>query len=919
MGLSYCSSPDRHSPSPNQSCPWMLSAYFMSHYRVPTPKASTSLFSGLFLATLSLKLSPRLTPLSSPVSHFSLGLALTVLDSATRRALCPHSLKRSRRLPALASPAAEPNGTSFLTVTVSHPTSAPSRDCRRRGRSSRSRGRSSSLSVSSPLALRRTPSLRSLSPAAGPGGLVFVCLLASSLAVIVLRATDLLDSLFGLMPSMSSNRTSLLIFSSLLKFRNGSCMGDSVDFIKTLNLLRTISTAAERSDFQVSGSNQTDDSLGYRMQNNAGFYRETQSNPGSHQNQLVSRHSPDYSAQANANGSAGGTSAGNRQNINPNWGHTEGIRNEYGNNLAARGGNFSGSYGNNHGSSGRISYGAGQVANESHISISRNSVQNNSFGHNGDVNGYYGQSNTRMQEKQVGVGGDNSKGIGMHQNAFTGNQNWTQEPRGRMQYPNAHSSLRLSESPGNLLGNLPTNIRNPSPNDHYSGSNEFSQRYLGTEQFQQTPKNGQYSPNWNTVQGSTFGSAKPDGVSAEASNDSPYRGTLEELDGFCMNGKVKEAVEVLELLAKLHIPVDLPRYLQLMHHCGEAKSLEEAKIVHRNALQYLSPLQVSTYNKILEMYFECGSVDDALNVFNNMPERNLTTWDTMITQLAKNGFAEDSIDLFTQFKEKGLKPDGQMFIGVFLTCSMLGDIDEGMLHFESMSKDFGIVPSMAHFVSVVDMIGSIGHLDEAFEFIEKMPMEPSVDVWETMMNLCRAHGNTELGYRCAELVEQLDPSRLIEQSKAGLVPVKASDLTKEKDRKLASKNPLEVRSRVHEYRAGDTSHPENDKIYALLRGMKSQMKEAGYIPETKFVLHDIDQEGKEEALLAHSERLAVAYGLLSSSARSPIRVIKNLRVCGDCHTALKIISKIVGRELIIRDAKRFHHFKDGLCSCRDYW
>ncbi|BFG40922.1 hypothetical protein CerSpe_271960 [Prunus speciosa] len=97
------------------------------------------------------------------------------------------------------------------------------------------------------------------------------------------------------------------------------------------------------------------------------------------------------------------------------------------------------------------------------------------------------------------------------------------------------------------------------------------------------------------------------------------------------------------------------------------------------------------------------------------------------------------------------------------------------------------------------------------------------------------------------------------------------------------------------------------------------MKEAGYIPETRFVLHDIDQEGKDDALLAHSERLAVAYALLSSPARSSIRVIKNLRVCGDCHNALKIISKIVGRELIMRDAKRFHHLKDGLCSCRDYW
>ncbi|KAI4317854.1 hypothetical protein L6164_025685 [Bauhinia variegata] len=215
------------------------------------------------------------------------------------------------------------------------------------------------------------------------------------------------------------------------------------------------------------------------------------------------------------------------------------------------------------------------------------------------------------------------------------------------------------------------------------------------------------------------------------------------------------------------------------------------------------------------------------------------------------------------------------------------------------------------------MFGSVGHLDEAFEFIEKMPIEPSVDVWETLMNLCRVHGHLELGDRCAELVEQLDPSRLIEQSKAGLLPIKPSDLVQEKEKK--NQNLLEVRSRVHEYRAGDTSHPETDKIYALLRCLRSQMKEAGYIPETKFVLHDIDQESKEEALLSHSERLAVGYGLISSAARSPIRVIKNLRFCGDCHNALKIVSKLVGRELIIRDAKRFHHFRDGVCSCRDYW
>ncbi|KAK7383475.1 hypothetical protein VNO78_29154 [Psophocarpus tetragonolobus] len=682
---------------------------------------------------------------------------------------------------------------------------------------------------------------------------------------------------------MSSKRASSVTVSSLLKLCKGCCSHKIVDCVKGLNTLRAISTAAERTDFQFSGGYQNDDSLG-GQQNRVGFYQESLNYADS--NQLLNKQRPDYVAQANA----------------------------------------SQSYWNNHALSEQNSYGAGQIVDGGNIHVTQDVFQNNLVGHNGSVSGYFGQDNVKMQQK-VGIGVDNSWGSAMHPNAFVEKHGWMQGPGQRMQSPNAYSSPRPFPSQGNPRGNLNQNIGyfQQPPNVDYTGSNETHQRYSGVGQFQQSLNDGQYAPNLSTAQRSMVGShlpsnAKPDVESAESSNDSPYRGTLEELDSFCIEGKVKEAVEVLELLEKLHIPVDLPRYLQLMHQCGETKSLEEAKILHRHALKHLSPLKVSTYNKILEMYLECGSVDDALNIFNNMPERNLTTWDTMITQLAANGFAEDSIDLFTQFKKLGLKPDGQMFIGVLSACSMLGDTDEGMLHFESMSKDYGILPSMAHFVSVVDMIGSTGHLDEAFEFIEKMPMEPNADIWETLMNLCRVHGNTGLGDHCAELVEQLDPSRLNEQSKAGLVPLKASDLTKEKEKKkLASKNLLEVRSRVHEYRAGDTSHPENDKIYALLRGLKSQMKEAGYIPETKFVLHDIDQEGKEEALLAHSERLAVAYGLLSSSARSPIRVIKNLRVCGDCHTALKIISKLVGRELIIRDAKRFHHFKDGLCSCRDYW
>ncbi|KAI6681457.1 hypothetical protein NL676_035338 [Syzygium grande] len=458
-----------------------------------------------------------------------------------------------------------------------------------------------------------------------------------------------------------------------------------------------------------------------------------------------------------------------------------------------------------------------------------------------------------------------------------------------------------------------------------NGQQTASPQNPSTGQYPQNISMGQHRVNSNDINDSMAASQMPGdagpGQALDGASEGPsFIGSLEEFDGFCREGKVKEAVEVLKLLVSKCVAVDIPRYVQLMNQCGENKALEEAKAVHEHVMRSMAPLNVFTYNRILEMYGQCGSMDNAFAVFDKMSERNLSTWDIMITWLAKNGLGEDAIDLFTQFKEAGLKPDGQMFIAVFSACAAVGDIHEGMLHLESMSRDYGIVPSMEHYVSVVDMLGRTGHLDEAMEFVEKMPLEPSVGIWETLMNLCRIHGHTELGDRCAELVEQLDPSHLNEQSRSGLVPVAASDIAKEEEKKkMAKKNILEARSTVHEYRAGDTSHPETQRIYAQLRGLRGLMKEAGYVPETRFVLHDIDQESKEDALLAHSERLAVSYGLLSSPARSSIRVIKNLRVCGDCHNALKIMSKLVGREFIMRDAKRFHHIKDGVCSCRDYW
>ncbi|PIA42656.1 hypothetical protein AQUCO_02000241v1 [Aquilegia coerulea] len=394
-----------------------------------------------------------------------------------------------------------------------------------------------------------------------------------------------------------------------------------------------------------------------------------------------------------------------------------------------------------------------------------------------------------------------------------------------------------------------------------------------------------------------------------------YEGTIEELDTFCKANKVKEALEVLEILEKKGVTVDLPRYVLLIQACGNIGFLPLAKSAHAHLIRSEGRIhQVYVYNMILEMYSKCRSMCDAHEVFENMPERNLTSWDTMITGFAKNGHGEDAIDLFTQFKQAGLTPDGQMFMGVFLACSVVCDIDEGMLHFESMSNVYGIVPTMEHYTGVVKMLGSVGYLDEAMEFIEKIPFKPTLDVWETLLNLCRLHGNIVLEDQCTMIVNYFDPSWLKDKSKE-----EAYDIAKEVMKTKVCNEFRGLNKTQEAFLAGDTYHAGKDITYALLRQLNAHMKEAGYYPATRTALHDVDDESKEESLLSHSERLAAAHGLLNSSARLPIRIMKNLRVCVDCHNALKFIAKIVGRELIIRDAKRFHHFKDGLCSCKDYW
>nr|GMD46027.1 pentatricopeptide repeat-containing protein At2g15690 [Ipomoea batatas] len=507
----------------------------------------------------------------------------------------------------------------------------------------------------------------------------------------------------------------------------------------------------------------------------------------------------------------------------------------------------------------------------------------------------YKYSNAQGHNNNQMVKGPSPQNQGFAQHPNSGNVNqWNNQNQG---YPN----------PGSHQGGYVNSPQGGYRNQGYTqGGYQGEYQNMGYSN-QSFPQGGyQYQEQWNHHQPQNV---QP--VGAYATNSlSQNQGNLvndqssgdnilstADLLPLCQQGKVKDAIEFMEK----GVVADMQCFHLLFESCGKSRKLEDAKAVHDYFLRSKCRSDLELNNKVIDMYSNCWSMMDARRVFDHMPERNIDTWHLMINGYALNGLGDDGLSLFEQMRTLGIQPNGQTFLAVFEACASADAIDEAFIHFESMKTDYGIAPQIEHYLGLLGVLAKCGHLTEAEEFIEKLPFEPTAAVWEALMNFARIHGDIDLEDRAEQLW------------RASQVPLEdnvPSKITPPPPKKQQI-NMLEGKSRLAEFRS-PTLYKDEEK-------MRAAMKEQAYVPDTRYVLHDIDQEAKEQALLYHSERLAIAYGLISTPARTPLRIIKNLRVCGDCHNAIKIMSRIVGRELIVRDNKRFHHFKDGKCSCGDYW
>lgn len=247
-----------------------------------------------------------------------------------------------------------------------------------------------------------------------------------------------------------------------------------------------------------------------------------------------------------------------------------------------------------------------------------------------------------------------------------------------------------------------------------------------------------------------------------------------------------------------------------------------------------------------------------------------------------------------------------------------------------MENVYGIEPKVEHFCCVVDLLGRAGFLNEAEQLIKAMPIQPNSAVWGALLGGCRIHGNVELGEKVGKLLLEMEPNNSGRYSLLSNIYARAGrwddvaeirKLMKDRGIKTTPGSSLiDLDGLIHEFVMGDASHTQSKEIHLMLDEIMEKLKtEAGYVPKTNEVLFDIDEEEKETALCHHSEKLAIAFGFLNTSPGTTIRIVKNLRVCEDCHTATKLISRVYKREIIVRDRVRFHQFRNGNCSCMDFW
>ncbi|KAL6195457.1 hypothetical protein ACLB2K_031076 [Fragaria x ananassa] len=380
------------------------------------------------------------------------------------------------------------------------------------------------------------------------------------------------------------------------------------------------------------------------------------------------------------------------------------------------------------------------------------------------------------------------------------------------------------------------------------------------------------------------------------------------ISSYEQNSKPKEALAVFHELQKNKGPKpDEVTLVCTLAACSQLGAIDLGGWIHVYVKKQGMKLNCHLTTSLIDMYAKCGNLEKALEVFNSAETRDIFVWSAMIAALAMHGQGRDALHFFSKMLEAKVKPNAVTFTNILCACSHAGLVNEGITFFNQMERVYGVVPGIKHYACMVDILGRSGNLEEAAELIEKMPICPTPSVWGALLGACTRHGNVALAEKACSHLLDLDPRNhgayvLLSNVYAKTGKWEAvSGLRKLMRDSGIKKEPgcssIEIDGSVHEFLVGDNTHPLSKDIYSKLDEIAGRLKSIGYVPNKSHLLQFVVEEDmKEHALILHSEKLAIAFGLISSKPSQPIRVVKNLRVCGDCHSVAKLyLSFIIGR------------------------
>ncbi|KAL6012444.1 hypothetical protein ACLOJK_002933 [Asimina triloba] len=400
------------------------------------------------------------------------------------------------------------------------------------------------------------------------------------------------------------------------------------------------------------------------------------------------------------------------------------------------------------------------------------------------------------------------------------------------------------------------------------------------------------------------------------------------IGGCAENGLNEKALDLLSRMQDSGFKANKITIAGVLQACTNLESLGGGKEIHGYSFRHFPGEDIVIATALMLMYAKCGDLETSRRIFAKMTQKDTVAWNTMILANSIHGHGLEALSIFHQMRDSGIKPNAVTFMAVLSGCSHSQLVDEGLSIFNSI-RNYNIEPDEDHYSCMVDVLGRAGRLEEAYTFIQEMPLKPMAGAWGALLGGCRVYKNAKLGAIAAKQLFEIEPDNpgnyilLSNIYAAAKLSDDASKIRKlMRDRgivRMPGCSWIRVKGRVYTFTAGDKRNAMSDEIYGFLKELGEKMRILGYVPNIEYALQDVHEEEKEEGLGSHSEKLATAFGILNLEGGSTIRVFKNLRICGDCHSAIKFMAKVVGVQIIVRDPLRFHHFIDGICSCHDFW